>query len=35
MLQRRPVDVKAAADFVVSMIMGGLPALPRLDEPQV
>jgi AcrR family transcriptional regulator len=30
MLERRPVDVPAAAEFAVQMILGGLPALPRL-----
>jgi AcrR family transcriptional regulator len=30
MLKRRPMDVDGAADFVVRMIFGGLPALPRL-----
>ncbi len=30
MLERRPVDVDAAADFAVSLILGGLPALPRI-----
>ena len=30
MLERRPIDVAAAADFAVRMILGGLPALPRL-----
>lgn len=31
MLQRRPVDIDAAADFATSMVLGGLPALPRLE----
>ena len=31
MLERRPVDVEGAADFVVRLIMGGLAALPRVD----
>ena len=31
MLKRRPVDVAGATDFVVRLILGGLPALPRLD----
>ncbi|MFZ5668131.1 MAG: TetR/AcrR family transcriptional regulator [Pseudomonadota bacterium] len=30
MLNRRPVDTAAAADFAVKLILGGLPALPRL-----
>jgi AcrR family transcriptional regulator len=30
MLERRPIDTAAAADFVVKLILGGLPALPRL-----
>lgn len=30
MLERRPVDVPAAVEFAVQMILGGLPALPRL-----
>jgi AcrR family transcriptional regulator len=30
MLLRRPVDTVAAAQFAVSLILGGLPALPRL-----
>jgi hypothetical protein len=30
MLERRPIDVDGAADFAVRMILGGLPALPRL-----
>jgi AcrR family transcriptional regulator len=31
MLERRPVDVPAAIEFTVAMILGGLPALPRLE----
>ena len=31
MLKRRPTDVAGATDFVVQMIKGGLPALPRLN----
>lgn len=31
MLERRPVDTAAAADFAVKLIMGGVPALPRLS----
>ncbi|MDB5457298.1 MAG: transcriptional regulator, TetR family [Caulobacter sp.] len=30
MLERRPVDTQAATDFAVKLILGGLPALPRL-----
>jgi AcrR family transcriptional regulator len=30
MLKRRPLEVEAATDFAVRMILGGLPALPRL-----
>jgi len=30
MLERRPIDVPAAVEFAVQMIMGGLPALPRM-----
>ena len=29
MLERRPIDVAAAAEFAVSLILGGVPALPR------
>ncbi len=29
MLQRRPVDTIAAADFAAKLILGGLPALPK------
>jgi len=31
MLERRPIDINAAADFAVSFILGGAPALPRLE----
>jgi AcrR family transcriptional regulator len=31
MLARQPADVAGAADFVVRLIMGGVPNLPRLD----
>jgi AcrR family transcriptional regulator len=31
MLERRPIDVPAAAEFAVQLILGGLPALPRLE----
>src|SRR5215217_2120513 len=30
MLERRPIDTAAAADFAVKLILGGIPALPRL-----
>lgn len=30
MLERRPVDTAAATDFAVRLILGGLPALPRV-----
>jgi hypothetical protein len=30
MLERRPIDVPAAVEFAVQLILGGLPALPRL-----
>lgn len=30
MLMRRPLDTEGAAEFAVQMIMGGLPALPRI-----
>lgn len=32
MMARRPVDVTSAADFVVRLIMGGVPHLPRLER---
>jgi len=32
MLARRPIDVVGAADFVVRLVMGGVPNLPRLDR---
>jgi AcrR family transcriptional regulator len=32
MLERRPVDVAAATDFCVKLILGGVPALPRLED---
>ena len=32
MMTRRPVDVGGATDFVVRLILGGLPALPRLKD---
>jgi AcrR family transcriptional regulator len=32
MMQRHPVDVAAATDFVVRLILGGVPNLPRLDK---
>jgi AcrR family transcriptional regulator len=31
MMERKPVDVEAAAEFVVRLILGGLPALPRTE----
>jgi AcrR family transcriptional regulator len=30
MLERRPVDTAGAVDFAVKMILGGVPALPKL-----
>jgi AcrR family transcriptional regulator len=30
MLERRPVDTAGAADFAIKLILGGLPALPKL-----
>ncbi len=30
MLERRPIDVAAAVEFAVQMILGGLPALPQV-----
>lgn len=33
MLRRRPIDTRAACNFAVSLILGGLPALPRLSQP--
>ena len=30
MLERRPIDIAAATDFAVNLILGGVPALPRL-----
>lgn len=30
MLERRPIDTVAATDFATRLILGGLPALPRL-----
>jgi AcrR family transcriptional regulator len=30
MLERQPIEVAAAVEFAVQMILGGLPALPRL-----
>jgi AcrR family transcriptional regulator len=32
MVERRPIDVPAAVEFAVSLILGGLPALPRADS---
>jgi len=31
MMERAPVDVEAAAEFVVRLLLGGLPAVPRLE----
>jgi AcrR family transcriptional regulator len=31
MVERQPVDVAGASDFVVRLILGGVPALPRRD----
>jgi AcrR family transcriptional regulator len=31
MIERRPIDVPAAVEFAVQLILGGLPALPRLE----
>ena len=31
MMERRPMDVEAATEFVVRLILGGAPALPRVD----
>jgi AcrR family transcriptional regulator len=31
MMERRPMDVDSASDFVVRLILGGAPALPRVD----
>jgi AcrR family transcriptional regulator len=30
MLERRPMDIDKATDFTVNLILGGVPALPRL-----
>jgi hypothetical protein len=30
MLEREPVDLESAAAFAVSLILNGLPAVPRL-----
>jgi AcrR family transcriptional regulator len=32
MLERRPIDVPAAVEFTVQMILGGQPALPQLKS---
>ena len=32
MVERRPVDVAAATDFVVRLILGGVPNLPRVER---
>jgi AcrR family transcriptional regulator len=31
MMERRPMDVDGASEFVVRLILGGAPALPRVD----
>jgi AcrR family transcriptional regulator len=31
MMTRKPIDVSGAAEFVVQLILGGLPALPRVE----
>jgi AcrR family transcriptional regulator len=31
MVERRPIDVPGAVEFAVQLILGGLPALPRLE----
>ena len=31
MLERRPIEVESATEFVVRLILGGLPALPRIE----
>ncbi len=31
MMERRPIDVPGAVEFAVQLILGGLPALPRLE----
>jgi AcrR family transcriptional regulator len=31
MMERRPIDVDAATEFVVSLLLGGLKALPRVE----
>ena len=32
MIARKPVDVDGATEFVVRLILGGLPALPRVES---
>ncbi len=32
MIERRPADVAGATDFVVRLILGGLPNLPRSGQ---
>jgi len=32
MIERRPIDVPGAVEFAVQLILGGLPALPRLES---
>lgn len=34
MIERQPVDIDAATDFVVRMILGGVAALPRIDAAE-
>ena len=31
MVERRPIDVPGAVEFAVQLILGGLPALPRIE----
>ncbi len=32
MMARRPIDTHAACDFAVKLILGGIPALPRIGQ---
>jgi AcrR family transcriptional regulator len=32
MMERRPIDVAGAVEFATQLILGGLPALPRLES---
>ncbi len=34
MVERRPLDVEGATEFVVRLILGGLPALPQASRPR-